>query len=896
MNFNLRKSLANRILAMVILIVTILTTLFVAYYTLHIRSMLEKFTEESGTAFAQSIAQSSLLGVMASEPLFLEQTFAIAMSNPEVIFVAAYGANGSLIRESSRIPINLEIDHQTLASILDIGDTTVAGPTEVDGIHIDNFFAPVKSEVTAEGLSEELLTGPEDTGEAAVQTVGLIRIGLSTERIVRQQRISTLVGLLIGVSVLAFGIIFTIFVGRRITGPLKELEQGTRSISEGEMNVTLPIRTEDEVGAVAKAFNAMTVALRDTTVSRDYVDNIVGSMNDAMVVVDAQRKIGTLNSAAERLLGYAANELKGVALDALFTNANDHPFDARRWNSIISRTATNLEAQYRSKDGRSIPVSISSAPLMDRHGTTTGAVLIARDMREINSLLQQLRSHAAELERYQSVLLSMLDDNEKARAEIESERLKTLAAVNSMSEGLVMFSAAENRIDLINHAAKEMLGFEAVHEISLDDIKGVIGATMESFIRARESVEEGRLVHDVTISGAVSRTIRIEGVPVGQSGKRIGSMLVMRDITRERQLDEAKYNLISNVSHELRTPLAIISNVISNLLVGIGGPLPEKLTNNLKTCQSNTKRLAHIIDGLLDISTLDAGHMSITREMADVSAIVSSAVEPHKEAALEKGVNLSVEINVGEVRSYCDPRVIGEVLSNLVSNAIRYTPDGGTVNVAVNRAGDNFEYSVADTGIGIPPDEQRSIFEHFHQVGRTYGPGEKGVGLGLSISRQLVERHDGSIGVTSQPGRGSRFYFIIPDPKGSALLSMYLKERVASAMNEGRHSRLFFIASAEAGWLSGPDGSRFMEERVYPLFEGTEYVLIRGEEGGNVSIAVIAENEDAADRLLNALKVLVKELEHRSGGPRISVGAVSITSTDLDAADLIEAAKKASGA
>ncbi len=739
-------------------IVLVLTGLFVLYFAFHNRNSLEAYQRNSGISLAQSIAHSSVLGMIAREPAMLQQSFSIAMNDPRVVFVAAYENDGSILKQNSRVDADLSLSTARLATPLRATAAYFGGTAELGGSDIDEFLAPIRYEQEKE-LSESILEEGV-RGESHLQTVGFIRIGVSRAQIKSAVRSTVMVSFAIGALVMVMGMLLSFYMSRLITRPLKDLESGTKRISQGDLDVSLEISSDDEVGEVAKAFNAMAGALRETTVSRDFVDNILGSMNEAMIVLDNDRKITSMNRAAEELLDYRASELSAMPIDSVFPHAEGHPMDRRSWPSLLAGGAlSNLHEELRAKDGRCIPVSLSAAPIYDRAGKSRGLVCIARDMREMNALLDQLRDHAEELERYQSVLFSMLDDNEKASADTESEREKTLKAVDAMSEGLIMF-APNGEVMLINNAAKEMLGIAPGVTPELQELRNLLGGVMDPIAHGEGG--GARLTQDIALGKESPRTLRFEGINVEHEGKFIGYMLVMRDITRQRQLDEAKYELIANVSHELRTPLAIISNVISNALVGVTGPLTDKLKDGLNMCSNSTKRLSHIIDNLLDVAAVDAGKVSLRRERVDLAQLVKEKVAIHEEEARGKGVILEVSTGAERIVTDCDAKAIGDVLANLIANAIHFTNAGGMVSVAAARHGSHVEVSVTDTGVGIPPAEQASIFERFHQYGRTYGPGEKGVGLGLSISRQLVEQHGGSIGVTSIVGRGSRFYFLLP--------------------------------------------------------------------------------------------------------------------------------------
>jgi len=776
LRFSPLKKLADRILMTVITLVVLMTALFISYFTLHNRRTLEDYEGKSSASLTKSLAEASRLGIIASEPIFLEQPFQIAMDNPMVAFVAAYDVAGQLIDGRSRVSMNLEIDQQTMAIIQDIESSISSGTVEISDERIESFYAPVFTEQVAADLGEDMLIVEEEAEDKPLTTIGWVRLGFSKARLAASERAALIISLIIGAVMLILGALVAIFLSRRIARPLAELERSTRKIRDGNLDVTVPITREDEVAAVAKAFNTMTEALRETTVSKDYVDNIMASMNESMMVVGSDRRISTVNRALQDMLAYDSGEIVGLPADAVFYDAENHPMSESRWSTVLTVASSNMTANFRTKDGHRIPVTISTAPLADKSGEVHGIVTVARDMREINALLEKLRSHASELENYQSVLFSMLDDNEKSREEIETERAKMETAVESMVDGLILFDP-QGRLALVNASAKAMLELDEKSKNDASLILARLGGIFDNFVRKYEDMGDARITHELTLGVAARRTVRIEGISVGASEHRTGTMLIMRDVTRQKELDEAKYELISNVSHELRTPLAIISNVISNALVGVLGEIDEKVRKNLETCHNNAKRLSRIIDSLLSVSSMDKGGFGITRRRGDLCKVLREVALQYEERAAEKSLALRLQLPRDSVACFFDQEKMREVIGNLVSNAIKFTEHGGVTIICIAKA-EQAEVAVIDTGRGIPRDQQLSIFEQFHQVGRAYGPGEKGVGLGLPISKKLIEQHGGSISLTSSPGTGSRFAFTLPLLKGGDIVNAYISDRL----------------------------------------------------------------------------------------------------------------------
>ena len=899
MKLGTRSHLANRILSMVAAIIFAMTVVFVAFYSMHTRRILDAQQRDEGISLCESIAGASELGVLSGDKSFLLPIFNNIMDHKGASFMAAYDAEGRIIYEASNRQMDLSLPAETVAVLMKAGVSTYRGTIELPDEEIDDFYAPVLESGYEEDWSESLLGTEEEAKPRRGRPIGIVRMGLSREEIARVQRQSLAFSLSAAVVIMALGILIASLVSRRITEPIAKLEQVTKRITDGDLDVSLEVASNDEVGSLASAFNSMASALKQTTVSKDYVDSIVSSMNDSLFVFSADRTIAGINDAASALLGYEHSELEGRPADVLF--ADTTPIDTATWNEIgQGATLANAEVEFLRKDGDRVKASLSVAAMFDNHGRLRGAVGVARDITEVQRLLNELRSRSDELERHRVVLTSMLEDNERARAVAEAERQKTRAAVDSMAEGLVMFGAA-SEILLLNPAARRMLRLAEGEEAETGKLSRLLGFDLRPFLSSGSSDESATLLHDATVGEEHRRTLRIEGLSVEHAGLRIGSMLVMRDVTRERQLDEAKHELLTNVSHELRTPLAAISNIISNTLVGVTGTISDKLRSHLEIARINTKRLSNIIDNLLDIASLDAGSVTIRREPADFGALADEVVRSLEPEMAQKGIRFDKQPPSEPVEIYCDTTAIAQVMRNLLTNAIRFTPQDGIVRLMMERVGDQIEVAVVDSGVGIPPEDQPSIFERFHQVGRTYGPGEKGLGLGLSISRHLVEMHGGTIGLTSSQGRGSRFYFRLPLFSGTALIDAYLSDRLQEMARGGAIPRLWtFSPSFIEGSERVDEGDLFrvaaerLESLIREVLVDTKHVVSHVVEANEV-LAVVMEKRDGAtnaERVEAAVKRFSFSYADRSVVCEAAVGSAVCADAQTKPSHYIESARK----
>ncbi|MBN8509271.1 MAG: GAF domain-containing protein, partial [Burkholderiales bacterium] len=234
---------------------------------------------------------------------------------------------------------------------------------------------------------------------------------------------------------------------------------------------------------------------------------------------------------------------------------------------------------------------------------------------------------------------------------------------------------------------------------------------------------------------------------------------------KSRQLEIAnqhKSEFLANMSHELRTPLNAIIGFSEVLIERMFGELNDKQDDYLKDIHSSGKHLLSLINDILDLSKIEAGRMELDVETFDVPAAIGNALTLVRERAQRHGIALGQEVaaEVGEIRA--DERKFKQILLNLLTNAVKFTPDGGRVEVRARRVEAVLEVAVADTGIGIAPEDQAAVFEEFRQVGRHYTNKQEGTGLGLALTKRFVELHGGALTLDSAPGRGSTFTFTLP--------------------------------------------------------------------------------------------------------------------------------------
>jgi signal transduction histidine kinase len=249
------------------------------------------------------------------------------------------------------------------------------------------------------------------------------------------------------------------------------------------------------------------------------------------------------------------------------------------------------------------------------------------------------------------------------------------------------------------------------------------------------------------------------GAPVhSQDGTVSGATIVLQDVTRLRRVDDLRNDLVSTVAHEFRTPLTSLRMAVHLCLEQAAGPLTEKQADLLQAAREECERLQAMVDELLDLARIQSGRIELRRVRVAPAMLVDTALDAQRGQAAERRISITSEVLPGLPGVLADRERLQLVLSNLLVNAVRHTPEGGRIVLRARADGGQVRFEVADSGPGIPLEAQASIFDKFVRVPATPG----GTGLGLSIARDVIEAHGGRIGVDSTPGHGATFWFTVP--------------------------------------------------------------------------------------------------------------------------------------
>jgi PAS domain S-box-containing protein len=537
---------------------------------------------------------------------------------------------------------------------------------------------------------------------------------------------------------------------------------------------------------------------------------IVESSDDAIISVTLARIILSWNRGAERLYGYPAAEVIGRPIAILLPPNRPDEFSELLEHLMRGERIEPYETAGRRKDGQEIHVSLTLSPVGDAMSGIIGASAVVRDMtarKRVEAALERQRRDTVFLDRASQLFNStlQLDVVLQRVVRMTTEVLGESCTINLLEEGKTHLTPmATYHPDPQSRQAR--LQIQRDDPVRIGDPASVVGLAAVTGLPY--------LVKDARRDGRVKYVDRLHifssiAVPVIAKGKILG-VLASSITTPSRQFTEAdlrlaialadraalaienarlyeqervlrqqleglnrqiravdrrKTEFVTLVSHELRTPLTSMAGYIALLLEGQGGPLTKRQREWLGTIGDNADCLVTLIDDLLDIARIEAGKIELKRMPLDLAPLIHEVARVLRPQLEGKGQCLTLDLAAALPAIVGDADRIRQILTNLLSNALKYTPCGGHITIAACGDAGCARVAVQDTGIGLTPDEQAELFTPFFRAQHDMTQGVGGTGLGLAITRALVELHGGAITVTSVPGQGSTFSVTLPTPQ-----------------------------------------------------------------------------------------------------------------------------------
>ncbi len=567
-----------------------------------------------------------------------------------------------------------------------------------------------------------------------------------------------LVGLLVVLMVVACGAVF--FVSSRVTRPIGLLSQASSRISEGKLDAPVQVRGEDEVGQLGDAFEQMRVSLKGRL---DDLSLLLRVSQDVAASFELERGIPLiLEGALQASRGRSARLLllsNDRHLSALWRRG-ELPGDITPLDRRLAEMATSLQEPMLVESTARARGTLD--PTLIGPGIRALAAWPVRRQTEMLGVLWLAYSEPHRFaESEQNVLATLagqaaiLVENSRLLQTAESERQR-LAAILISTNDAVIVTGPDNRVLLMNPAAEIAFGVVATRVVGKRLQDSMLDPAVIQLLAtpgADDSPQTGEVVlpDGRTLYGSAS-AIRIE------SGQSLGRVAVLRDITHFKELDAMKSEFVATVSHDLRSPLTYMRGYVA--MLPMVGELAPKQKDYLEKIQLGIEQMTELIDDLLDLGRIEAG-VGLQRVECSLAEMVAEVVEQVRSRAMAFGLDLKTEVNTQRVMQ-ADPALIKGAVSNLIDNAMKYTPAGGTITVGLDERADSLILRVSDTGIGIAPADQTRLFEKFYRVKRRDTLDIKGSGLGLAIVKSIGEWHGGRVWVDSQLGVGSTFYLALP--------------------------------------------------------------------------------------------------------------------------------------
>lgn len=342
---------------------------------------------------------------------------------------------------------------------------------------------------------------------------------------------------------------------------------------------------------------------------------------------------------------------------------------------------------------------------------------------------------------------------------ITSEEAKLEAILMNMSEGVIL-TDEKGQILLANPSARRLFKIDSRPEGKMP-IEVIRNASVQDIINSILSDRVRIKTDEISVYLPDERLLQVNCVRIKKEGSGEGALLVFHDITELRRLENIRKDFVANVSHELRTPISSIKGYAETLLEGA---LEDKKNAKefVSIIHQDSDRLAKLIEDLLDLSKVESGKHRMAFTAVDIRSIIKRAVSILEGAA--KAKKQSIKINTGQELPMAlgDEAQLSQVFINLIDNAVKYTPEGGRIEISARSQDGSLHIDVTDTGIGIPDEDIPRIFERFYRVDKARSRELGGTGLGLSIVKHIVQAHCGAVQVKSELGRGSTFSFTIP--------------------------------------------------------------------------------------------------------------------------------------
>jgi PAS domain S-box-containing protein len=577
--------------------------------------------------------------------------------------------------------------------------------------------------------------------------------------------------LVTSIIVTILAVLISISFSRSISKPVTKLRDAAIKIGRGDLDTKIEVKTKDEIGQLATSFKKMSEDLKATTVSKEYVDNIMDSMIDTLIVVDSDGKIKTVNRATCKLLGYKEEELIGKPVESI-SESRELFLEERKLEELIDDgKVVNYETVYKTKQGDNIPMLFSGSVITDKDGAINYIVCTASDITERKRAEEALRESE---EKYRTITGTAQD------AIVMMDEQGDISYWNPAAERIFGYAPEE----VIGKELHLLLGPQRYHQAYKKGFKTfretgrgpALGKTLEFSAIRRDGTE---FPIELSVTG-----IQIKG-------KRHATGII-RDITERKQAEEKLQRYAEElrakneevrafayiVSHDLRAPLINLKGFSDELTYSLkeGKTLLDKciahidekdrdrfttifeqdVPEALEFITSSVSRMDSLINAILKLSRIER------RELTPVPINMEELVKPILKSLTHQVGQHRGKVAVGALPEVvADKTTMEQIMGNLLDNAVKYLDPGrpGKIEISAEGGSEETTFHISDNGRGIAKENLHKVFEIFRRAGKEDVQGE---GMGLAYVRTLIRRHGGRIWCESEPDVGTTFSFTIP--------------------------------------------------------------------------------------------------------------------------------------
>ncbi|HEX8474934.1 MAG TPA: ATP-binding protein [Pyrinomonadaceae bacterium] len=565
----------------------------------------------------------------------------------------------------------------------------------------------------------------------------------------------------------------------RFTKPLRQLAATASTLGQGQLQERVAVETQDEVGTLATSFNTMASSLQtkfeEVRAQGAFIEEVLDSLPLGVAVLDASLIVRRANATFARFVGRdAATQLAGRGL-----------YEAAAGLAVLSEIVEDVRRTRRAFVNYGLPLELVARNKEADENTKHWDVTLwpISHQSEGGGDLILILSEVSKRVRAEKLATSAFAAEKARAAELE-------LVINQMTEGVIIVDARGRY--RVNLAAARILGRQpgefrdgvealitdmALHDLQRNQLTAAETPLGRALVRGERVAGEHVLIKND--EAAEDRVLEISVTPLvgGDDGRRHeGVVAVFHDVTEEvrqhtaiveaydrlREHDRLKSAFVANVSHELRTPLNVIIGLCQLLSRDRQLPLAPLQGEAVMRMERNAHNLLELVNDLLDYSRLEAGRSALHLEHVELTEIINEVVKGYEPDARDKRIELKAEVAPDLGTAWTDRHKLSQVLSNLVSNAIKFTSTGTVTVIAAPFDDERWYMEVRDTGIGMSSDALGYIFDGFRQVDDRLARSYSGVGLGLAITRKIVELLEGDISVESRQNEGSRFRITWP--------------------------------------------------------------------------------------------------------------------------------------